>query len=56
MTQVINWCTAHLQELLAIIGGLVGVATVVVKLTPTQKDDAFLGPGSPARPRPNRCR
>lgn len=43
MTQVINWCTAHLQELLAIIGGLVGVATVVVKLTPTQKDDAFLG-------------
>ena len=43
MTQVINWCTAHLQELLAIIGGLVGVATVVVKLTPTPPDDEFLG-------------
>ena len=28
---------------LAIIGGVVSVATIIVKLTPTQKDDAVLG-------------
>ena len=43
MTQLINWCTQHWQDVLAIIGGVVGVATVIVKLTPTQKDDAVLG-------------
>lgn len=43
MTQIINWCTQHWQDVLAIIGGVVSVATVIVKLTPTQKDDAVLG-------------
>lgn len=43
MTQLINWCTQHWQDVLAIIGGVVSVATVIVKLTPTQKDDAVLG-------------
>lgn len=32
-----NW-----QDILAIIGGVVSVASVVVKLTPTQKDDTVL--------------
>lgn len=43
MTQLIHWCTQHWQDVLAIIGGVVSVATVIVKLTPTQKDDAVLG-------------
>lgn len=43
MTQLINWCTQHWQEVLAIIGGVVSVATVIVKLTPTQKDNDVLG-------------
>lgn len=42
MTQLIAWCGEHWQDILAIIGGAVGVATVIVKLTPTQKDDAVL--------------
>lgn len=43
MTQLVNWCTQHWQDVLAIIGGVVSVATIIVKLTPTQKDDAVLG-------------
>lgn len=43
MTQLINWCTQHWQDVLAIIGGVVSVATIIVKLTPTQKDEAVLG-------------
>ena len=43
MTQLINWCTQHWQDVLAIIGGVVSVATIIVKLTPTQKDDVVLG-------------
>lgn len=42
MTQLIAWCGEHWQDILAVIGGTVGVATVIVKLTPTQKDDAVL--------------
>lgn len=39
---MLEWITAHYQDVLAIIGGVVSVATVIVKLTPTQKDDAVL--------------
>lgn len=42
MSEIINWCTQHWDDVLAIIGGVVAVATVVVKLTPTQKDDGVL--------------
>lgn len=37
-----NWFLEHYDEILAIIGGTVSVATIVVKLTPTPKDDAVL--------------
>jgi len=37
-----NWLLEHYDEILAIIGGVVSVATIVVKLTPTPKDDAAL--------------
>lgn len=37
-----EWINAHWKDILAIIGGVVTVASLIVKLTPTQKDDAFL--------------
>jgi len=42
MTEIIKWCAEHGSDVLAVIGGLIGVATIIVKLTPTQKDDAVL--------------
>ena len=40
---MINYVIAHYQDFFAILGGLVAVATLIVKLTPSQKDDAILG-------------
>jgi len=37
-----NWITDHWESLIAIIGGLVIAARLIVKLTPTPRDDAFL--------------
>jgi hypothetical protein len=37
-----NWFLAHWQDVLAIYGALVGVASIIVKLTPSQTDDALL--------------
>ena len=37
-----SWITEHYDEVLQIIGAAVALATLVVKLTPTQKDDTFL--------------
>lgn len=37
-----EWIHANGKDILAIIGGMVTVASLIVKLTPTQKDDAFL--------------
>lgn len=39
---ILNWCMEHGKELLQIIGAAVTAATVIVKLTPTPKDDAAL--------------
>ena len=36
------WITEHWKDILAIIGGVVTVASIVVKLTPTMKDDNVL--------------
>uniref|UniRef100_A0A6M3JKZ9 Uncharacterized protein n=1 Tax=viral metagenome TaxID=1070528 RepID=A0A6M3JKZ9_9ZZZZ len=38
----ISWIQAHWVELVAAIGGIVTTASVIVKLTPTPKDDAAL--------------
>lgn len=43
MTQIITWCSENWQNLLAVIGAAVTLATAVVKLTPTTGDDAVLG-------------
>ena len=37
-----EWITVHWKDILAIIGGVVTVASLIVKITPTQKDDNFL--------------
>ncbi len=37
-----EWITQHGKDILAIIGAVVTVASLIVKLTPTQKDDDVL--------------
>lgn len=40
---MVEYIKTNWQDILAIIGGVVTIASVVVKLTPTQKDDTILG-------------
>ena len=42
MSEIISFIQNHWDELLAIIGGVVSVASIIVKLTPTTKDDNVL--------------
>ena len=42
MNETINFIQNHYDELLAIIGGVVSIATIIVKLTPTDKDNRVL--------------
>lgn len=37
-----TWIMEHWKDILAVIGGIVAVASIIVKLTPTQKDDNIL--------------
>ena len=37
-----EWIQANGKDILAIIGGIVTVASLIVKLTPTPKDDRVL--------------
>lgn len=37
-----EWITAHWKDVLSVIGGVVTVCSLIVKLTPTQKDDTVL--------------
>ena len=37
-----EWITAHWKDILAVIGGVVTVCSMIVKLTPTPKDDSVL--------------
>ena len=37
-----EWMHNHWKDILAIIGGVVTLASLIVKLTPTQQDDAVL--------------
>jgi hypothetical protein len=39
---MLDYISAHWADALAIIGGLVTIASVIVKLTPTVKDDSIL--------------
>ena len=42
INEIINLITNHYNELLAIVGGIVSISTIIVKLTPTTKDDEIL--------------
>ena len=42
VASIISWLKTNWESVLAIIGGIVSVATIIVKLTPTQKDDNAL--------------
>jgi hypothetical protein len=42
MQNIITWINAHWADLLAIYGAAVALATIVVKITPSQRDDAIL--------------
>lgn len=37
-----EWIMEHWKDILAIIGAAVSLATLIVAITPTQKDDALL--------------
>ena len=40
--EVLTFIQNHYDELLAIIGGIVSIATIIVELTPTDKDNKVL--------------
>ena len=42
MSDVIAYVTLHWVDITAIVGGIVTVASIIVKLTPTLADDAAL--------------
>jgi len=42
MMNIIEFVTTHIQEIIAIYLSLVGLASLIVKMTPTLKDDAIL--------------
>ena len=41
--EVWNWVKAHWDTFVQMVGYLVGIATIIVGLTKSAKDDAFLG-------------
>ncbi len=42
MTEILNFFQNHYSDLLAIIGSVVSIATIIVKLTKTTSDDTIL--------------
>ena len=38
---MVNWLFEHWDDVLAIIGGIVTVVSIIVKLTATEKDDTM---------------
>ena len=42
MFEIITFLKLHYDDILAIIGGIVSIATIIVKLTPSTKDDEIL--------------
>lgn len=42
MLTVLNFIVEHYDEILAIIGGIVSIATIIVKISPSKRDDEIL--------------
>jgi len=40
--ELLNWIITNWDSIVAIYLGLIGVASIIVKMTPTLKDDTFL--------------
>lgn len=40
--EIIQWLKEHYQDILAIIGGIVTVCSIITKLTPNTTDDGIL--------------
>ena len=40
--EIMEWIIANWESILLIISGVISVASIIVKLTPTPKDDAIL--------------
>lgn len=40
--EIVNWFVAHWDEIIEVYLAAVGLASVIVKLTPTLKDDTIL--------------
>lgn len=40
---VVEYFKVHGVELISLVTSIIGVASIIVKLTPTQSDDAILG-------------
>lgn len=40
--EFVNWLIAHGKDLAVVVTSVIGTASLIVKLTPTQKDDNFL--------------
>lgn len=40
--QIVNWVTGNWETIVALVGGVVLLARIIVKLTPTPADDTFL--------------
>lgn len=42
MMEIVNWAITNWDNILGIYLGTVGVASIIVKMTPTLKDDTIL--------------
>lgn len=42
MLEIITFFKLHYDEILAIIGGIVSIATIITKITPSKRDDEIL--------------
>ncbi len=42
MMEIINWIVGHIGELIQLYLAIIGIASIIVKLTPTLKDDNIL--------------
>lgn len=42
MPGIVTWFTTHWTDIAQIVVGVIGVASIVVRLTPTLKDDNIL--------------
>lgn len=43
IADVVQWVVANSKDLLMIVTSIIGIASIIVKLTPTPKDDEVFG-------------